>query len=184
MLNRIRSHKRLQLLIGLLLGIAFGFLLQRSGATYYEVIIGQLLLTDHTVLRLMLSAVVVGMVGVHLMRSLGWVQLHPKPGSLGTSVVGGLIFGVAFAILGYCPGTAVAAAGQGSLDALLGGTLGMVVGAGLFAASYPRLKPILNKGDFGELTLPELFKVNAWVVVVPVAAAIVGLLWWLDGVGS
>ncbi len=89
---------------------------------------------------------------------------------------------VAFAILGYCPGT-VAAAGQGSLDALLAGIAGIVVGAGLFAASYSRLKPILSKGDFGELTLPELLKVNAWAVVVPVAVLIVALLWALHGVG-
>jgi len=184
MLSRIRANKRLQLALGLLMGIVFGFLLQRGGATEYDVIIGQLLLTDFTVVKIMLSAVVTGMVGVYAMRSLGWVQLHPKPGSVGMSVVGGLIFGVGFAVLGYCPGTAAGAVGQGRMDALVGGVVGMLVGSGLFAALYPRLqKPVLLKGDFGQVTLPEVLKVNAWVVVIPTAIVLAGVLVALELAG-
>jgi hypothetical protein len=132
----------------------------------------------------MLSAVITGMLGVHLLRSLGMVRLHPKPGSLGSSVVGGLIFGVAFAILGYCPGTIAGAAGQGSLDAMISGAAGILVGAGLFATVYPKLqKPILMQGDFGTLTLPEMFKVNAWVVVIPTAILLTLLLVLLERAG-
>ena len=181
MLETIRSNKRAQLIIGLVIGMLFGFLLQKGGATEYDVIIGQLLLTDFTVVKIMLSAVVTGMLGVYAMRSLGLVRLHPKPGSVGTSVVGGLIFGVAFAVLGYCPGTVAGAIGQGYLDALVGGLPGIVLGSGLFANLYPKLqKPVLLKGDFGTKTLPELFKVNAWVVVIPVALAITLLLVGLE----
>jgi len=184
MLSRIRANKRLQLALGLLMGIVFGFLLQRGGATEYDVIIGQLLLTDFTVVKIMLSAVVTGMIGVYAMRSLGWVQLHPKPGSVGMSVVGGLIFGVGFAVLGYCPGTAAGAVGQGRMDALVGGVVGMLVGSGLFAALYPRLqKPVLLKGDFGQVTLPEVLKVNAWVVVIPTAIVLAGVLVALELAG-
>jgi hypothetical protein len=184
MLKVIRSNRGAQLGIGLVIGILFGFLLQRSGVTKYDVILNQLLLTDFTVVKVMLSAVVTGMLGVHLSKSLGLVRLHPKPGSVGTSVVGGLIFGVAFAILGYCPGTIAGAVGQGSLDAMIGGTAGILVGSGLFAAVYPKLqKPILMQGDFGTLTLPELFKVNAWVVAIPVAVLLVVLLALLESAG-
>ena len=178
------SHKKIQLAIGLAIGVLFGFLLQKGGVTDYDVIIGQLLLADFTVLKVMLSAVVTGTLGVHLLRSLGLVRLHPKPGSLGTSVVGGLIFGVGFAVLGYCPGTVTGAVGQGFLDALFGGVVGTLLGTGLFAAVYPKLqKPILSKGDFGAVTLPELLQVNAWVVVVPAAILLTAVLLWMERAG-
>ncbi len=172
------------LLWGLAFGIAFGFLLQKGGATKYDVIVGQLLLTDFTVLKIMLSAVLVGMIGIYAMKTLGWVKLAPKPGSAGKNVIGGLVFGVGFAVLGYCPGTIAGAIGNGALDALVGGLAGILVGSGLFAALYPRLKQgILMKGSFGDLTFPRLFEVNDWVIVIPVAALILLLLYWLERAG-
>ena len=177
----LRNSRSGQLTIAFAIGIAFGFLLQRGGVTNYDVILGQLLLEDFTVVKVMLSAVVVGMLGVHAMRSLGWVTLHPKPGSWTTSVIGGLLFGIGFGLLGYCPGTVVGAAAQGNLDALLGGIPGILLGAGLFAAAYPILKSrLLDKGTFARLTLPELLGLNCWALVLPVSAAIVLLLWWIE----
>jgi hypothetical protein len=171
-------------MIGLILGILFGFLLQKGGVTKYDVIIGQLLLTNFTVVKVMLSAVVTGMIGVHLLRGFGLATLHPKTGSFGSSVIGGLIFGVGFALLGYCPGTIAGAVGQGSLDGLLGGMAGILVGAGLFAEAYPKLdRAILRKADFGEITFPQLFRVNPWVIVLPVAIGIVFLLFWIERTG-
>jgi len=99
-------------------GIVFGFLLHKGGATEYDVILGQLLLTDFTVLKIMLSAVLTGMIGIYAMKSQGWVKLYPKAGSIGKSVIGGLIFGVGFAVLGCCPGTIAGAVGNGYLDTL------------------------------------------------------------------
>ena len=184
MLTYIRKNKPLQLVLGLITGIFFGFFLQRSGVTNYEVILGQLLLYDFTVVKVMLSAVIVGMLGVYLMRQLGWIQLHPKPGSLGSTVVGGLIFGVGFAISGYCPGTISGAIGQGGLDALVTGSIGILLGTWLYANWYPKLqKPILDKGEFGTITLPELLKVNVWVVVIPTAVILTLLLLWMEQVG-
>ena len=184
MLSGLHGRRSLQLVMGLLVGLAFGFLLHKGGVTEYDVIIGQLLLTDFTVLKVMLSAAVTGMLGVYLLRNLGAAHLHPKPGSIGSSVIGGLIFGLGFGVLGYCPGTVAGAVGRGALDALLGGVPGMLIGAGLLAALYPRLqRSVLGWGDFGTITLPELLKVNAWGVVLPVAAALVGALLWLEQAG-
>ena len=184
MLTIIRKNKRLQLMLGLLTGIFFGFFLQRSGVTNYDAILGQLLLYDFTVVKVMLSAVITGMLGVYLMRELGWVQLHPKPGSIGSTVVGGLIFGVGFAISGYCPGTISGAIGQGALDALVTGSVGIVLGSWLYANWFPKLqKPILSKGDFGTVTLPELLKVNAWIVIIPTVVLLTLMLLWLEKVG-
>ena len=169
---------------GFLFGIIFGFLLQKGGVTKFDVIVGQLLLNDFTVVKIMLSAVVTGMIGIHLMKSLGWVQLNPKPGSWGKNAIGGLIFGLGFALLGYCPGTIAGAIGNGYLDALVGGLAGILLGSGLFAAAYPGLRDgILKKGDFGNLTLPRLFKVSDWAVIVPLSILIVLLLYLMERAG-
>ena len=178
------SQRPAQLALGLVFGILFGFLLQKGGATKYDVILKQLLLEDFTVLKIMLSAVLTGMVGIYAMKGLGWVSLYPKPGSLGKNVIGGLIFGIGFAVLGYCPGTLAAAIGNGYLDALVGGLAGTLLGSGVFAALYPRLnRGILAKGDYGTLTLTQLLKVKDWVVVIPVAVLILLLLVWIEGAG-
>lgn len=184
MLTSLHSRKGAQLLLGLVMGVLFGFFLQKGGVTRYEVIIGQLLLKDFTVVKIMLTAAVTGMIGVHLLRSFGKAQLQPKPGSWGASVIGGLIFGVGFGVLGYCPGTGMGAVAQGSLDALVGVVIGITLGAGILAAVYPKLqRSILNKGYFGELTLPELLKVNPWFVVIPVAILLVALMSWMEKAG-
>lgn len=178
----IKSPKdRSQKIWGLVFGIVFGFLLHKGGVTKYDVIVRQLLFTDFTVLKIMLSAVVSGMIGIYTMKSLGWVKLEPKSGSLGRNIIGGLIFGMGFAVLGYCPGTIAGAMGNGYLDALFGGLAGILLGSGFFAALYPRLSRwILNRGDFADLTLPRLFKLNDWLVVLPMAGLIVLVLFWLE----
>jgi len=183
MLKKLHSKKQTQLILGLFMGIIFGFLLQKGGAGKYDVILGQLLLTDFTVIKIMLSAVVTGMIGIYVLKALGLVQLHPKPGSIGMTVVGGLIFGMGFAVLGYCPGTISAAIGQGNLDALLGGLLGIVVGSGIFAHLYPGLQGFLKKGWFGDITFPEYFKLNPWVVVLPLCLVIILFFYWIESLG-
>ncbi len=172
------------LLWGLGFGIVFGFLLQKGGVTKYDVIIAQLLLEDFTVLKIMLTAVVVGSIGLFTFQQLGWIQLNPKSGSWGQNAIGGLLFGVGFAVLGYCPGTIAGAIGNGYLDATVGGLVGIVLGSGLLAAVYPRLSVgILTKGDFGDLTVPELLKVNAWIVILPLTALILVLFYLLERAG-
>ncbi len=180
----IHPKDRSHLVWGLAFGIVFGFLLQKGGATKYDVIIGQLLLTDFTVLKIMLTAVLTGMIGIHAMKTLGWVELYPKSGSVGKNIIGGLIFGAGFAVLGYCPGTIAGAIGNGYLDAVVGGLAGILIGAGVFAALYPRLNHgILNKGNFGDLTLPRLLRVNDWIVVIPMSVLIFLFLYWLERAG-
>ena len=164
-----------QLLWGLLFGIIFGFLLHKGGATKYDVIIGQLLLQDNTVVKIMLSAVLVGMPGIFLMKKFGWVDFQVKSGSFGQNVIGGLIFGLGFALLGFCPGTIAGAVGNGALDAIFGGLPGIIIGSGLFAALYPKVRSgILKWGDYGQLTLPQWLKVNEWAVILPLMAVIIG----------
>jgi hypothetical protein len=176
MLASWRSNRRIQLAAGLLIGICFGFLLQRGGVTRYEVVMGQLLLKDFTVVKIMLTAIATGMIGVYALRSAGWADLSKKPGSVGSTVIGGLIFGVGFGLLGYCPGTLIGAVGQGSLDALFG-MAGMLIGTAVYAALFPALsESILKKGNFGQITIPELLRSGPWPVVAGVAVSIGAIL--------
>ena len=181
--EQLRSNDRAQIVLGLLTGIVFGFLLQKGGGTEYGVIIGQLLLTDFTVIQVMLSAVIVGMIGVYTMKGAGLARLHCRRGSIGATVVGGLIFGAGFAILGYCPGTAAGAVGSGALDAAIG-MVGIALGAGIFAHLYPRLnQSILNRGTFPAETIPELLGVRPWSVVIVAVILIAGFLYMLVVLG-
>jgi uncharacterized protein len=183
-LQSVRKNRSLQLALGLAMGIAFGAFLQLGGVTRYNVIIGQLLLTDFTVVKVMLSAVAVGMVGVYLLRSLGLANLAVKPGSVGSTVLGGIVFGAGFAVLGYCPGTVAGAVGSGALDALFGGVVGILVGAGIYAALYPRLEAtVLQKGEFPNKTIPELLNLHPWAVVVPAVVLILAILWGIEYMG-
>ncbi len=152
------SPKR-DLLLPAVFGVVFGFLLQRGGMGKYETLMGQLLLTDWAVVKVMLTAIVVGMAGVLSMHSLGMVKLHLKPTKIVANLGGGLLFGVGFAMIGYCPGSAAAALGEGHWDALFG-MAGLVVGSYLYAECSGWLDGNLaHWGDFGKLTLPQLFGV-------------------------
>ena len=149
------------------MGAVFGFLLEKGGVTRYDVILGQLLLKDFTVLKVILSAIAVGSIGIHIMHSGGLVSLSPKWGSIGSSLLGGIVFGIAFAILGYCPGTIAGAIGTGALDALAGGLPGIFLGSWLFSLAYPSMKKaILARGTFGTITIPEYTAKPWWLIVV------------------
>lgn len=169
-MDNLRERKKIQLLIGFFIGVSFGFLLQKGGVTDYNVILNQLLLRDFTVVKIMLTAVITGMVGIYLMKELNLVQLAPKSLYLKGITVGGLIFGVGFALLGYCPGTVAGAIGTGSVHALFG-ALGILIGAEFFSIVYPHVKTSLMKKDYGAITIPEVLDVNPWTIVSPIVIA-------------
>lgn len=150
----------MNLFLPVVFGLIFGFLLQRAGMGKYEVLVGQLLLTNWAVVKVMLTAILVGMVGVLTMHSRGLVKLHFKPTRLVLNIGGGLVFGTGFALLGYCPGSAAAALGEGRYDALFG-MLGLVVGSYFYAECSGFIETVVAKwGDLGKRTLPEVFGVS------------------------
>lgn len=175
MMNKLHENKPLQLFFGLLTGICFGFLLQKGGATKYDVILGQLRLQDFTVLKIMLSAVIVTMMGVSLLYPKGLVKLHVKPGSVKNSIIGGLIFGIGFAILGYCPGTLAGAVGNGYIDGLLGGIIGIIIGSALFASMYGVLKRhnILSEDRYSQKSLFDEMDGRSFRYTIPMALILV-----------
>ena len=168
------------LIMGLLTGMLFGFLLQKARVVRYDKQIGALRFQDMTIVKFMFSAIIVGMVGIHFLDLFGLVQLLYKPVVLGENITGGLLFGLGWGLLGYCPGTQGGALGEGRWDALWG-ILGMLVGAGLYAETYPFLmKNILNWGNFGYLTIPQLIGVNRWIVIIIFVAGVLALFRWFE----
>jgi hypothetical protein len=174
MLKEIRNNKGMQLVLGLIFGIIFGFLLQKGGVSNYDVILGQLRLQDFTVLKIMLSAVIVTMIGISILRPSGLVKLHVKGGSLKNSILGGLLFGVGFGTLGYCPGTIAAAVGSGNLDGLIGGMIGIIIGTGIFASMYSKMreKKLVTEDRFSKVSLFDKVEGNSLKLTVPIAVVI------------
>lgn len=180
----IHKDRSLQVVLGLLFGIAFGFLLQKGGVTSYNVIIAQLLLTNFTVMKVMLSAVIVGMAGLALLKHLGYVQPHPASGTIGSTVIGGIIFGFGFALLGYCPGTVAGAVGTGAVDALVGGVVGIIIGIAVFVELYPWIRTrFLMKGPLPAVTVQELLRLTTWMTIVIMEAVMIGFLLVLEYLG-
>jgi len=156
-----------QLALGFIFGIVFGFLLQKGGVAKYEVLLGQFLLTDFTVIKVMLTAVVVGMVGIFTMRAFGLVKLHVKPTRYAANISGGLLFGVGLGLLGYCPGTGAAALGQGNYDAIAG-IAGLMAGSYVYAETSDYLgSTILKVGNRGRIMLPDIIgmRVTGFLVI-------------------
>ena len=171
------------LLYGLITGILFGFFLQKGRVIRYDKQIGALLLKDMTIVKFMLSHIAVAMVGVYFLYDMGVVKLALKPMIMGSVVLGGLIFGLGWGLLGYCPGTSLGALGEGRWDSLWG-IAGMLVGAGIYAEAFPYLqKTVLTWGNYGKITIPQVLGVNHWLVIVPFVLLTIMLFRWFDKKG-
>jgi uncharacterized protein len=171
-----------QRITGLLIGLAFGILLYEGGLANYEVIEGQLLLTDFTFLKVLLSAMIVATAGFFVLSRAGLVERKTMQPSIGTHLAGGLIMGAGFALLGYGPASVLAAAGAGYPDALAG-LLGVLIGAGMFARTiYPVIsRSVAGYRKLGSTTLPGLFGLGECSVVLVVLLVLLFVLWILPG---
>lgn len=169
-----------KIFLALIAGLIFGFLLQKGGAAKFHILIGQLLVQDWTVAKIMLSAIVVGMLGIYPLHRAAKINLHLKPTRLFANIAGGLVFGAGFAFIGYCPGTAAAALGQGNWDALFGMS-GLVLGSYLYAEMSGWLKRGPQKwGYFGKITLPDAIKVPRLPFAIGVALFLAVCLFALE----
>ncbi|MFA7076898.1 MAG: YeeE/YedE thiosulfate transporter family protein, partial [Syntrophomonas sp.] len=105
------------LIYGLITGILFGFLLQRAHVIRFDKQVGAMLLKDMTIVKFMFTAILVGMVGIYMLADLNVLQITGRTMVTGGVIVGGALFGIGWAMLGYCPGTSWGALGEGRLDA-------------------------------------------------------------------
>ena len=158
--------------VALGVGVAFGWCLERAGLGNARKLAGQFYLTDLTVLKVMFSAIVTAMLGAFWLARLGVLDLsrvYVPETYLLPQLVGGLVFGVGFALGGLCPGTScvAAAAGRGDGLALVLGMFAGVLGTG---ALFARLQAFYESTPRGALTLPQLLGLPHGVVVLGVVA--------------
>lgn len=172
------------LIYGLATGFLFGFFLQKGRVLRYDRQVGALRLMDMTIFKFMLSAIVVGMVGIFALYDLGLIKLRMMPLVLGPNIVGGAIFGIGWGFLGYCPGTAVGALGEGRWDALWG-ILGMISGAALYALTYPALEStgFFLFGKTKIYPLSQLLGVNHWFIIPVFVTGVVLMFRWFEKKG-
>jgi len=170
-------------LLGLITGVLFGFLLQKGRVLRFDKQVGAMLLKDMTIFKFMLSAILVGMVGITLLTEAGVITSGHKSMNLGAVLLGGALFGAGWAVMGFCPGTSIGALGEGRWHALFAIT-GMVAGAALYAELYPFFKStVLAWKDFGKIGLPETLGVTPWVIIPFFWAGTVSLFFWFEKKG-
>ena len=160
------------LLIGFLIGCAFGAILFLGGASSYRKILGTLLLKDMTIIKLMMTAIGVGTMGVYLLDMGGLANMSIKPAYVWGVVIGGAIFGVGWAVSGYCPGTCIVGTSEGKKDALAT-LVGGLFGALIFSLVFPGLdEAILQSSNLGKITFEDVLGVNGIYLAIPFSLAL------------
>ena len=165
----------------LIIGIAFGFFLERAGLGSAAKLSAQFYLRDTTVFKMMFTAIITAMLGVFFLTWFGWLHsemIYLTPTYLWPQLIGGLVFGVGFIVGGYCPGTSCVASSTGSLDGLINVT-GLLTGIFLFGELFPLLEGFYTAGPMGAITLNQYFGLPTGVMVfLLVTMALAGF--WLS----
>lgn len=169
--------------IGLFTGILFGFLLQKGRVLRFDKQVGAMRLMDMTILKFMLSAILIGMIGIYLLSDARIIILSHKPMNVGAVILGGFLFGAGWSVMGYCPGTSIGALGEGRWHAIFA-VLGMVAGAALYAELYPFFKStVLAESNFGKIGLPETLGISHWAIIPIFWAGTITLFCWFEKKG-
>jgi uncharacterized protein len=166
-------------LSALLVGVAMGVLLQRVGASSPALIAKNLRLENLSIIKFMATTIAVGTVVVYFAHL--WLPMHLeiRPAYVFGILAGGIVFGIGFAVGGYCPGTCVVGLGEGRRDALLA-VAGGIFGALLFTLVYDTLlAPLVRLADLGKLTLAGVLHLPALLVAVLLGAVFLGAAAWL-----
>lgn len=151
-------------LIAILLGMAFGFILEASGFSSSRNIVGVFYGYNFVVLRVFFTAVIVAMVGLLYFDYFGWLDLskiYILPTYLTPMIFGGVIMGIGFIIGGFCPGTSIPAIAIGKLDALFY-TIGIYIGIYLFSIGFPLYESFYGSGNLGNITLTQATGIPAY----------------------
>lgn len=151
-----------------LIGILFGFFLEQAGFGSSRKLTAVFYFRDMAVIKVMLTAAVVCLVGYHYLVALGWLspaQIRTPDTYWYAQIIGGLLFGVGFVMGGWCPGTAFVGLAAAKLDALVF-LLGVVLGSILFNEVFGLLRPLYEGGNAGVLTLYDSLNFSPFAIIL------------------
>ena len=170
--------------VSFLIGIGFGFSLERAGFGNANILAAQFYFYDMRVFKVMFTAIITAMIGIYLFNAFGWLDLdmiYINATYIWAQLIGGLILGFGFIVGGYCPGTSLVASVTGRLDGMLF-ILGVIFGIVVFAAVFPLIEPLYHAGHLGDAyTLDKLFGIRPGIIVFLVVLVAVLAFW---GVGK
>jgi uncharacterized protein len=164
------------LVIAFVIGIGFGFFLERGGFGNGRKLAAQFYFTDMTVFKVMFTAIVTAMLGIYYLSVIGFVDLslvYITPTFLLPQIVGGLLLGVGFVIGGYCPGTCIVSTATGRIDGAVY-LLGMIAGIAVFGEAFPLFANFYSSTPMGQITLPELLGLPYGLLVFAVVLMAIG----------
>lgn len=167
------------LIIGFFIGCAFGAILYLGGATSYRRILGTLRLKDMWIIKLMGTAIGVGTLGIYLLDLGGLANMSIKPAYVWGVALGGIIFGIGWAVSGFCPGTCVIGAAEGKKDAMAT-VLGGLVGALAFSLVFPFIEEsLIQTANFGKITLESVLGVSGIYLAIGLSVALLGVVFFV-----
>lgn len=164
------------LIVAFVIGIGFGFFLERAGFGSAKKLTAQFYFTDLAVFKVMFSAIITAMIGLFYLGWMGIVDVslvYLTPTFMLPQVVGGLLLGVGFVVGGYCPGTACVGLATGKIDALVN-LLGIFAGILIFGEMFPLIAAFYTATPMGQVTLPQIMNIPYGVVVFAVILMAVG----------
>ncbi|MBF8296301.1 MAG: Rhodanese domain protein [Bacteroidetes bacterium] len=171
------------LVIAFIIGIGFGFFLERAGFGSSKKLAAQFYFTDLTVFKVMFTGIITAMVGVYYLSVIGFVDLslvYLTPTFLLPQIVGGLILGVGFVVGGYCPGTSCVAASTGRIDGMVY-LLGVIFGIFVFGEAFPLVSSFYETTPMGQITLPQIaglpYGLLVFLVVLMALGGFAGAEW-------
>jgi uncharacterized membrane protein YedE/YeeE len=162
-----------------IIGLLFGAVLQKSGASNYNRLMGMLRFSDLNLLKMMLTAIGTASIGIYALSRRGFEHFTIKPLQVLMMGVGGLVFGVGFALNGYCPGTGIVASMEGKKDAMIamaGGLLGSLA----YAFVKPSIDKSLARPDYGKLTVDKVIKKDPLGTAIVFGICMIAIAFVLD----
>lgn len=163
----------------LAVGFCFGLCLEKAGFGSSRRLSGVFYFADMSVIKVMFSAMLTAALGLVAAERMGVVSLdalYLMPTVLGAHAVGGAIFGLAFAMGGWCPGTAAVGLASGRLDALIF-LIGVALGSVGFAESFQWVAPLTSMGSRGVAFLYDTLGITKDQLVLGMTAAAVVMFW-------
>src|SRR5262245_4028489 len=161
--------------VGVVMGIIFGFALERSRVFEPGMIVGQMQLRNFIMLKVFLSAVATGAIVLAVLNGLGVVELQPRAAAYAPNAVGGLVLGVGISLSGACPGTLPAQIGAGYRDAVVA-LIGALFGALTFSYAEPTINTTFLGQGGARLVFTDLVGVPYWIGALVLAAVLIVIL--------